>query len=346
MGAWPYYLSLLVPGCFVLAALYGGPFLLLTPLYVFVVIPVVDLLLGHDRTDPEPAPSGRRMAYDLALWLWVPVQLGVIALGVWRVSQGVSLVEFFGLAFSLGLVTASGGINVAHELMHRKPRFEQGLAEVLMTSVSYSWFCVEHVLGHHRHVGTAADPATARLGQSVYAFFPQTLVGGLTSAWRLERERVTRRGVRAFSWADRRTRFGVLLVVAYGLVAALGGPWGVAFFALQSVVAVLLLETINYLEHYGLEREVDATGKPVRVQPHHSWNSTFQFTNWYLFNLQRHADHHAWASRPYHQLRAFPDAPQLPLGYSTMVLIALVPPLWFSIMDRRVQAAREQARAA
>lgn len=347
MNAWPFYISLVVvPGCFVLAALYGGPFLWLTPVVVFVGIPLGDLILGHDTTDPEPAPPGRRMAFDLALWLWVPVQLAMIGLGLWRVTQGVSFGEGLALALSLSLVTVGGGINVAHELMHRKPKFEQGLSELLMTSVSYPWFCVEHILGHHRHVATAEDPATARLGQTVYAFVPQSMIGGLISAWRLEGERVARKSIPAFSWADRRLRHAVWLVATYVLVGVLAGPAGILLFAAQSFFAVSLLEVINYVEHYGLEREEGADGRPVRVQPHHSWNSTYRFTNWYLFNLQRHADHHAYASRPYHQLRAFTDAPELPYGYPTMILAALVPPLWFAIMNPRVAKVRAETAAA
>ncbi|MEN0065170.1 MAG: alkane 1-monooxygenase [Myxococcota bacterium] len=346
MRALPFYLSFVVPACFGLAVAYGGAFTWLVPAVVFIAIPLFDLLLGHDVDDPPAVKDGRQFAYDLALWLWVPVQLGSIALGLWRLTQGGTLVEGVGLVFSLALITGSGGINVAHEMMHRKPRLEQGLAEVLMTSVSYTWFCVEHVLGHHRNVATAADPATSRYGESLYAFVPRSMLGGLASAWRLETERVERRGV-AWTLADRRVRHALLLIVAYALVGAVFGWLGMVFFALQGLVASALLETINYVEHYGLVRETGPDGRPVRVQPRHSWNSTFRVTNWYLFNLQRHSDHHAWASRPYHQLRAFvDDSPQLPLGYATMVLISFVPPLFFALMNPRVAQADAGAKAA
>ena len=338
MRALPFYVSFVFPVSFALAVAFRGPFLWLVPLVAFVAVPLLDALLGHDERDPE-SDAGRSWGHDLALWLWVPSQLAMIALGLWAVRQGVTTGEAMGLALSLGLMCAGGGINVAHELMHRKPRLEQGLAEVLMASVSYPWFCVEHVLGHHRNVGTRDDPATARLGQTLYGFVPQTLIGGLVSAWQLEGERVRRRGV-AWTLADRRLRHPLLLVGTYGLVGFLAGPLGMVFFAAQSLTAILLLETINYVEHYGLERELDGKGRPVRVQPHHSWNSTHRFSNWFLFNLQRHADHHAYASRPYHQLRAFPDAPELPLGYPTMVLLSLVPPAWFAIMNPRVRRTR------
>ncbi|MEO0601091.1 MAG: fatty acid desaturase, partial [Myxococcota bacterium] len=225
MSVLPFYVSFTLAGTFVLAALYGGPFLALTPLVAFVGIPLVDAVLGQDERDPTDGPQGRRPLYDLALWLWVPVQLAVIALGIWRIDQGVSFGEAAALVFSLGIVSAGGGINVAHELMHRKPKLEQGMAEVLMTAVSYPWFCVEHILGHHRFVATPDDPATARLGQTIYSFVPQSIFGGLASAWRLEGERVARRGI-AGTWADRRVRHTVLLVGTYVLVGALAGGAG------------------------------------------------------------------------------------------------------------------------
>ena len=175
----------------------------------------------------------------------------------------------------------------------------------------------------------------------MYAFWPRTVGGGLASAWRLESARVERRG-KAWSLTDRRLRHPLLLVGTLALAVALGGVAGLVLFVLQSLVAITLLEVVNYVEHYGLQR-AEVAGRYERVQPHHSWNATHRLTNWFLFNLPRHADHHAWAHRPYMELRAWPDAPALPLGYPTMVLIALVPPLWFHIMDPRVAAVRQAA---
>jgi alkane 1-monooxygenase len=262
----------------------------------------------------------------------------------WALS-GAPVLDIVLLAVGTGVLTVGGGINIAHELMHRSRPLDQALAEVLMTSVSYPWFCVEHVLGHHRNVATPADPATARPGESVYAFLPRTLVGGLRSAWALERDRVRRRKLAPFGPRDRRTRYGAWLVLMYGTLAALGWQ-AVLFFAVQSLVAVLLLEVTNYLEHYGLQRAPLPGGRFERVQPHHSWNSAHRLTGRFLFNLPRHADHHAWASRPYWQLRHWPDAPQLPAGYTTMLIVALVPPLWRAIMDPRVERVRQRPAPA
>ncbi|MBX2802129.1 MAG: alkane 1-monooxygenase [Myxococcales bacterium] len=344
MRALPYTVVYSLPILFGVGLWLGGPWLWVVPLVIFVAVPLGDALLGHDVTEPTEGPH--EAIYDVALHAWLPVQGIVLAAALWRFSQGVTPVEGVAMILSMGLVSAGGGINIAHELMHRTRRFDRALAEGLMALSSYTWFCVEHVLGHHRNVATRTDPAFSRMGQTLYGFLPQTIGGGARSAWQLEGARCRRRGIPTFSLSNRRLRYALGLAALYGVIAATTGLAGVLFFAAQSLVSVVLLETINYVEHYGLEREQSADGSAVRVQPHHSWNSTFRFSNWFLFNLQRHSDHHAVASRPYDKLRACTDAPQLPLGYPTMVLMSLVPPLWFAVMNPRVVAQQQQAESA
>lgn len=317
----------------------GGWVPLLVPFFVFLVIPVLDAALGRDLG----APDGRSPVHDAALRLWVPVQVALIAASVaamprWDVGPALLL------AVGLGIVNGAGGITIAHELIHRKPRLDRALGEILMTSVSYPWFCVEHVLGHHRWVATPRDPATARFGEVVYAFVPRSVIGGLRSFLAIERDYAGRRGIPWWSLRDRRARYLLTTALVWIAAAVVGGPLGVLFFAVQSAVAVGLLEVINYVEHYGLVRAEARPGEYVRVAPEHSWNSNHRLTAAFLFNLPRHADHHAYASRPYYELRAWPDAPELPVGYATMVLVALVPPLWFRVMDPRVARARSGVR--
>ena len=348
MAAIPYFLIYLTPIVAAIGWWLGGVGLFATPLYLFVAIPIADLLAGHDTHNPDDADArGNNPLFNLALRGWVPVQMlmlvGVLA---WVGGGSATAVELGAAILALGLMNTSIGINVAHELMHRKSKGDRALAEGLMASVSYTHFCVEHVSGHHRNVGTPADPATARLGESVYTFLPRTLWGGVKSAWHLESARTARRKIPAYSWANRRLRYPLFLAMAYVGVALLSGPVGVFVFAAQGAVAFCLLEVINYVEHYGLAREQLPNGRYESVQPHHSWNSDFRLTNWFLFNLQRHADHHAHASRPYWSLRHFPEGPQLPLSYASMVLIALVPPLWRAVMDRRVWIERRRLMSA
>jgi len=338
MRALPFLFVYTLAGAFFLGLWLGGAWTFLALVYAFVLVPLVEPLFGHDREDP-PEGAVANPLFDSILRGWLPVQLTVLGAALWTAStRELSWLEWDGLIASTGTIVAGGGINVAHELMHRRSRLDRALAEVLMACASYTHFCVEHVHGHHKHVATPLDPASARLGETLYGYLPRTLLGGLRSAWRIESRRVAKRGIRGL--ADRRLRYPLGLVALYVAVGLGFGPAGLALLAGQSLFAILLLETINYVEHYGLRREEVSPGRYERTQPHHSWNATHRLTNAMLFNLQRHADHHAFAHRRYPELRAWPGAPTLPCGYPTMVLASLVPPLWFAIMNPRVQALR------
>lgn len=337
-GPWLYGIAYTIPACLAVALLLQGPWVFLPWVYVFVLTPVLDAAIGLDRRNVHPADESVRRAarsFDLWLYLWFPMQVGLLG---WTMAECASgrprAWEVIGLFASMGIVSGAGGITVAHELMHRRRAYERALAEALMTSVLYPHFCVEHVHGHHRWVATPRDPATARLGQSLYAFLPQTLLGGVQSFWQIETERARRHGHRGVR--DARVRYPATMLFAMAVAGGLFGPVGLGVLVGQSAVAVLLLEAINYVEHYGLRRKNLGEGRWERVGPEHSWSSAHRLTCLYLFNLPRHADHHEKASRPYPVLRHLPDGPQLPAGYATMVLLAFVPPLWHSVMDERV----------
>ncbi len=339
----PYFLVFMLPVMLVLGVELGSIWTAVPLLFTFGVIPLLDAALERDR---ENRPEGAKRGYfDVPILLWVPAQLATTIYVLAQLSASwntFSTLELAALVASLGLVNGAGGINVAHELMHRKHWFPRAGAEILMTSVSYTHFCIEHVLGHHRNVATPNDPATSRRGESFYRFYPRTLLGGLRSAWALERERCARKEIPWSSPRDRRTRYILVLAATYVVIGGTLGPVALALFLLQGVIAFSLLEAINYVEHYGLARRRLATGKYERVLPEHSWNSAHRVSNWYLFNLARHSDHHYLASREYDRLRHHADAPQLPTGYAGMVLLALVPPLWFRVMDRRVDEWQAQ----
>jgi alkane 1-monooxygenase len=233
------------------------------------------------------------------------------------------------------------GINVSHELVHRSNRFDRSLGSVLLVLVCYYHWGIEHVAGHHRSVATPGDPATARLGESLPAFFVRALRTGFSSAWRIAAGRNARRNIQ--SPLRNPVLYGGLSSAAVACVLfAAFGLRALLFFFAQSIVAIGFLETINYVEHYGLERRLVRPGVYERVTPLHSWNSPQWLTNVLLFNLQRHSDHHAWPTRPYYKLRHHPEAPQLPTGYAGMALLAMIPPLWRRVMDPRVEAHRSR----
>lgn len=341
MSVLPHFLAYVTPALLLLGAQLGGAWTLLPVAFVFGLLPVLDDRVGRDGWNPARASRGPRWRWDLPLWLWVPTQLAAIAFTLWRLTRAeTTVLETVGLTVSLGVANGSGGVVIAHELMHRRGRVDRALAEVLMTSVTYAHFCIEHIHGHHRYVATRRDPATSRLGETVFAFVARSTVGGALSAWRLEGARVLRARLPAWTLRDRRLRMPLLTVLAYAAVGWAFGSRGAFLFLAQGVVAVVLLEVVNYLEHYGLTRREIEPGRFERVGPEHSWNSDHLVSNAYLFNLARHSDHHYLASRPYEMLRHRDDdeAPQLPSGYAAMLMVALVPPLWFRIMDPRVAA--------
>ncbi|MCO4743291.1 MAG: alkane 1-monooxygenase [Proteobacteria bacterium] len=318
----------------------GGWGTFLTPLVVFFGIPVADLFVGIDTE--ETAPEGSHpLAFNALVRSWVVVETLTLAAVLWFVStHGLTGVEWAGVLLSTALMTGGGGINVAHELMHRTDKRDRAMAEWLMTMTSYTHFCVEHVLGHHRNVATFEDPATSRRGETVYAFIPRVIAGTIRSAWALEGERTKRRGIPWWSLRNRRLRYALDLVAVAVAIGLVFGPLALAFFWAQGVLAFTLLEVINYVEHYGLLRAKLANGKYERVRPEHSWNANFQVSNGWLFNLQRHADHHANASRPYYHLRALQEGPQLPFGYPIAILLALVPPAWMAVMHPLIDGHR------
>ncbi|MFC3966536.1 alkane 1-monooxygenase, partial [Nocardia jiangsuensis] len=311
------------------------------PFIVLVAIPVLDWLVGEDGSNPRDEDYERLSAdryYRWCTYLFLPIQLVglLIACWMWAGSE-LSVLDKFGLATTLGLVSGIG-INAAHELGHRVERLERWLAKIALAQSGYGHFFVEHNRGHHVRVATPEDPASARLGESLYAFLPRSVWGGFRSAIRIERERLARRGVGWWSpenqvvqaWAMTVVLFGGL-VVAFGLAVL---PW----LLLQAVIGAALLETVNYVEHYGLLRERRPDGRWARCSPRDSWNSDRLVTNIFLFHLQRHSDHHANPGRRYQTLRTSEVAPQLPAGYASMIVFAAVPPLWRRIMDRRVLA--------
>ncbi|TDC65332.1 alkane 1-monooxygenase [Micromonospora sp. KC207] len=313
----------------------------LAPVVVFGVIPVVDLLVGDDRHNPpdEAMPRLARDGYYRWLtYLYLPAQYAALVLGcaVWA-SGGLPPLGAAGLVATLGVVNGIA-INTAHELGHKREKLERWLSKVALAPTGYGHFHVEHNRGHHVRVATPADPASSRLGESFYAFWPRTVLGSLSSAWRLETGRFRVRGRSPWTYRNDILNSWAMTVVLCAALAGVYGPGVLPFLLLQAVFGFSLLEVVNYLEHYGLARRRNPAGRYEKVDPRHSWNSDRAVTNVFLFQLQRHSDHHANPLRRYQTLCSFDCSPQLPAGYATMVVAALVPPVWRRVMDHRVLA--------
>ncbi|MBY4865722.1 alkane 1-monooxygenase [Burkholderia sp. Bp9017] len=311
------------------------------PLFAFGVIPVLDTLIGDDRDNPPETvvpQLERERYYRFIVYLATLVEYVAFFTCMWIVgTHALTWYDYVGFALSLGAATGIS-INTAHELGHKTNRFERWLAKVTLAPVAYGHFFVEHNRGHHVRVATAEDPASARYGESFWAFLPRTVTGSIRSAWQLEKARLERLGHSPWSWRNEVLHAWAMTVVVWAVAIAMAGRIVIPFLVIQAVYGASLLEVVNYVEHYGLGRRKLPNGRYERCTPQHSWNSNHVVTNLFLYQLQRHADHHANPTRSYQALRHFDDSPQLPAGYATMILFAYVPPLWYRVMNPRVVA--------
>jgi alkane 1-monooxygenase len=316
-----------------------GAFWFFGPFLVFAVFPVLDVLRGLDPSNP-PDDVIKRLEQDRyyrwCTYAFLPLQYAglVFCCSLWA-HGGLSTVDSLGLALTVAMVSGIA-INTAHELGHKRAKLERWLSKVALAQSGYGHFYIEHNRGHHVRVATPEDPASARLGESFYAFLPRTMIGSLRSAWELERVRLRRCGHPPLSVRNDILQAWAMTVVLYVALGAIFGPVVLPYLLIQSVLGSCLLEVVNYLEHYGLLRSVRDDGRYERTRPEHSWNSNNIASNVLLYHLQRHSDHHANPTRRYQALRHVQEAPQLPTGYAGMIVIAAIPPLWRRIMDHRV----------
>lgn len=313
----------------------------LTPVLVFVVIPIVDALGDDDLANPPEELAKALQAdryYRWLTYLYLPLQFGGLVLGAWQwVAGDLGWLGRIGVLVSVGTVNGIA-INTAHELGHKRENLERWLSKIALAPTAYGHFFVEHNRGHHVRVATPEDPASARLGESFWAFWPRTVAGSLRSAWRLETRRFTVRHRSPWTYRNEILGAWAMTVVLFGALTLAFGPEVLPFLLVQAVLGFTFLEVVNYLEHYGLRRQPNAAGRYEKVDEQHSWNSNRLTTNIFLYQLQRHSDHHANPIRRYQILRTFDTSPQLPAGYATMIIVALIPPLWRRVMDHRVVA--------
>jgi alkane 1-monooxygenase len=312
------------------------------PILTFFVIPLLDHFVGADSDNPPDSALARLENDRFYRWvnfLYLPSQYLSLIFACWLWAGGgwieMTFVDKLGLMFTVGIV---GGIAIstAHELGHRRAGLERRLSKIALAQTFYGHFFVEHNRGHHAKVATPEDPASSRLGESLYAFIPRSVAGGVRSAWRIEGARFTRAGASRWSLRNDVLNAWLISLVLFAVLAVWFRPVVLPWLIGQAVIGFCMLEAVNYLEHYGLRRQKLADGRYERVRPAHSWNSNTIVANVCLFHLQRHSDHHAHPLRRYQTLRHADEAPQLPSGYATMILIAMVPPLWRRIMDWRV----------
>lgn len=345
--ALPFWISLSLVPFAVTAAMFGGWWLLALPIGTMTVFGVLDSIFGTTTENPDPeTPTKDLFWHRLITLIWAPLQFAILFGILAYVTQSGHLTTFeqWGLFCGVGAIGGVVGIVYSHELMHQQSKGERLLGDILLGMVMYGHFRSEHLLVHHRYVGTPRDPVTARYNENFYRFFIRVVRQSLVSSFLAEKAMLARKGQPWWHLTNPFWRYWALEATFILIAAAIAGWLGVWLFLTQAFIAIFYLEIVNYVEHYGLTRKHLGDGKYEHVQPHHSWNTDHKVSNWLLINLQRHSDHHYKPNRrfPLLQTYATQDAPQLPYSYPAMTVAATIPPLWRRIMNPRVRAWRAQ----
>ncbi len=345
--ALPFWMSLGMIPLAVLGAVIGGWTVILLPVYGWVMVTVLDGILGENLDQPDlRTPEADLFWYRLITLIWFPVQIVTIYTMIWWVTHTdhLGMLETVVLFFGVGVISGTIGLVYAHELLHQKNRLERWLADLLLASVLYAHFRSEHLLVHHLWVGTPRDAVTARYNEGFHRYFYRVLRDCPRSAWRAERMLLARAKRPVWHRTNPFWRYAALQGGALALAFVVGGWAGLGLFVFQAVIAVWQLELTNYVEHYGLTREYRGEGRYEHVLPRHSWNAAQTASNWLLINLQRHSDHHYKPDRRFPLLQTYSEdeAPQLPFGYPAMTTMAMIPPLWRRRMNPRVRAWRRR----
>ncbi len=343
-----YLWSYIIPASLVLVLYIRGWFSFSAVLVAFFAIPILESILqGTEKNMSETEASGalKNKIYDLILYSNLPILWGMIAWYFYVVANiPLQNYEFWGISISMGIFLGAMGINVAHELGHRDKAYERFMAKMLLLPNMYMHFIIEHNRGHHVNIATKEDPASARYNEILYFFWIRSVAMTYVSAWRLEAKRLNHEGKSFFSYHNEMIVFQLAQLSYLFLVWYFGGILLLFSAILIAVVGFLLLETVNYIEHYGLSRKKLENGRYERVQPWHSWNSNHVLGRLILFELSRHSDHHFKANRKYQVLRHFDESPQLPYGYPMSMLMSFVPPLWFAVMNPKVKSLQQEVQ--
>lgn len=348
---WFKYLSPLLLYTGALYAFFNSGWVVFLPLiYSFALVPLLELFIHPDNknlTQAEEDLIKNDKMYDVLLWLMVPLQYTALFCFLYAVAfLPQTTPDVVGKTAVMGLLCGTFGINVGHELGHRVNKWEQGLAKALLLTSLYMHFFVEHNRGHHKNVATPNDPSSARYGEPLYFFYLRTISGSYASAWHIANAEMLKQGQPRFSLRNEMVLFTIIQISFFAVVFFVFGWQTLLLFLAAAFMGILLLETVNYIEHYGLSRAQTGAGKYERAQPHHSWNSNHVLGRIMLFELSRHSDHHYLASRKYQVLRHHDASPQMPTGYPGMMLLSLVPPLWFWVMHKRIKKMQVEAVAA
>ncbi|MCX8020594.1 MAG: alkane 1-monooxygenase [Chitinophagaceae bacterium] len=308
---------------------------------IWIIVPLLELFLKPDDSnlsEVEESAEKQNKVYDLWLYMIVPLQYFALYSFLKGLAEdSLTTTDYWGRILVMGLLCGVFGINVAHELGHRSDKTEQALAKILLLTSLYMHFFIEHNKGHHKRVATENDPNSARYNEPVYLFYLRSITQGYLDAWKIAGAEVKRKGIHFLSLRNEMIQFTLIQLGFLLLIYTLFGLKALGAFCVAALIGILLLESVNYIQHYGLQRKKNEAGQYEKILPHHSWNSNHIIGRLILFELTRHSDHHYKASRKYQILRHHENSPQMPTGYPGMILLALIPPIWFSVMNNRIR---------
>ena len=315
-------------------------------IYAWIFIPLFELIIKPSESNLSQAEeeiTKQNKAYDYVLYSIVIVQFIALFIFLTSLQQAnLSNIDIIARVFTMGLLCGTFGINVGHELGHRVNKFEQTLAKILLMTSLYMHFFIEHNKGHHKNVATHEDPSSARKGEMVYVFYCRTIIFSYLSAWHIANEDCLKKNRVKISFKNEMIQAHIIQIFLVSIIYFLFGWMITIYFLIAALIGILLLETVNYIEHYGLSRNKLNENKYERAMPQHSWNSNHIIGRLMLFELSRHSDHHYLASRKYQILRHHENVPQMPTGYPGMMILSLFPPLWFYIMHKQINQFNNQ----
>ncbi len=337
-----YLLAYSIPTLTFMGIYFGGIYTFASLFYAFVCIPAMEIMMQNQTSNNKEASALKEknaILFDLMLYVNLPIVYGILIYALYKVTMtDISTFEIIGTTLSTGVMLGANGINVAHELGHRTKMAEKIIAKLLLIPSYYTHFYIEHNHGHHLNVATPNDASTAKLNQNLYAFWFQSVVGTYSKAWKIQGE-INKNNQQKFANIKNDMLWLTIAQIVYMTIIYLQfGLKGILFSLASGIVGFLLLETINYIEHYGLLRQKTASGRYERVTEQHSWNSNNLLGRLILYELTRHSDHHFKSTKKYQTLENHQSSPQLAFGYPTSMVIAFCPPLWFNIMNKRVPA--------
>jgi len=308
--------------------------------YAWIAVPLLELFIPPDSrnlsaTEEELARKDR--TYDIILYIVVVLQYAALIKFLFAMANdSMSWFDIIGRVWVMGMLCGVFGINAGHELGHRNSSLERTLAKCMLLTSQYMHFYIEHNKGHHKRVATPVDPSSARYNEWVYAFYFRSIIHSYISAWQIAVADTRKKNKPVLSFYNEMIRFTIVQLAFVATILVIFGWLVTIYYLVAAGIGITLLETVNYIEHYGLQRKQMGDGKYERAMPAHSWNSDHVIGRLMLFELSRHSDHHFLASRKYQVLRHHDESPQMPTGYPGMMILALVPPVWFKVMNKKI----------